>query len=123
MTARANSSTVLVDISAVSSDPQRASDLANSAATQLGVVVRELSPEGADGEPAISVAVVAEATAPSVPFTPNTRRDVMIGLIGGLLVGSVLALARELLDTKPTRCRGGCGTRSCPCACPGRSRQ
>jgi polysaccharide biosynthesis transport protein len=101
ISARASGRTVLVDISAVSRDPQRASDLANSTATQLGVVVRELSPKGADGESAISVAIVAEATAPSVPFTPNTRRDVMIGFIGGLLVGSALALARELLDTKP----------------------
>lgn len=101
ISASASSNTVIVDVSAVSAKPATAAAVANSTAEQLGVVVRTLAPNDAQGRPAINAAIVAEATPPNFPFTPNTKRDVAIGLVGGLLLGYALALARELLNTKP----------------------
>ncbi|SDD56904.1 polysaccharide biosynthesis tyrosine autokinase [Auraticoccus monumenti] len=90
---------VIIDLSATSASPQLAADLANAIALRLGVVVKDLSPV-VDGQPTIDVVTVATAVPPRFQSSPDTRRNVLAAGLGGLLLGLVLVVARERLDTR-----------------------
>ncbi|WP_157973912.1 polysaccharide biosynthesis tyrosine autokinase [Desertihabitans aurantiacus] len=90
---------VIVDISASSASPQRAADVANSVTRHLGLVVQELSPV-VDGRQSINVVTVATASPPEFQSSPNTRRNLLVAGLGSLLLGLLLALARDRLDTR-----------------------
>lgn len=91
---------VIVDISASGSTPERSAQLANSVATQLGVVVQDLSPKSESGRSSVQVTTVAAATPPSFASVPNTRQNLAVAGLGSFLLGLVLALARERLDNR-----------------------
>jgi polysaccharide biosynthesis transport protein len=44
--------------------------------------------------------VVQEATAPSIPTSPNRTRNLILGAMFGLIIGVVLAVVRERLDKR-----------------------
>lgn len=90
--------TVILDVTVTRTDPQSAADIANAVATQLGSVVRELSPTSPGGSPAVDVTTVAQAAPATAPSSPKTVRNAALGLAGGLLVGVALVLVRERLD-------------------------
>ena len=96
----ASNDTVLIEIRASDPSPAQAAAIANSVADQLAVVVRDLSPRGADGQPSVDVSIVAEAVPPTSPSTPQTQRNIVAGALGGLLLGILLAIARDRLDTR-----------------------
>jgi capsular exopolysaccharide synthesis family protein len=100
VTAETPLNTVLIDITAVSESPDEAADIANAVADSLARVVTEMSPEAEDGSPTITISTVATAQAPAFAFAPNTRLLVAAGALGGLVLGVVVALARQLLDTR-----------------------
>ncbi|WNB85070.1 polysaccharide biosynthesis tyrosine autokinase [Cellulomonas sp. ATA003] len=92
--------TVLLELSATSESAQRSADVANAVVLELGRAVEELSPRGEDGQAAVRATVIAPADPAASPFSPRTERNVAAGLLGGLLLGSVLAIVRSLLDTR-----------------------
>jgi succinoglycan biosynthesis transport protein ExoP len=103
MSALVSSDTVIVDVRASSPSPDRASRIANSAAENLQGVVEELTPASADDMPTVTATVVAPAPVPSVPSSPNTRLNLLAGLVGGLMLGVLAAIARDRLDTRVRR--------------------
>ncbi len=96
----ASNDTVLIEIRASDSSADEAAAVANAVADQLAVVVRDLSPKGANGQPSVDVSIVAQAIPPSIPSSPNSRRNMAAGLLGGLFLGVLLALTRDRLDTR-----------------------
>ncbi|MFC0712417.1 polysaccharide biosynthesis tyrosine autokinase [Cellulomonas biazotea] len=90
----------ILEISAVSGEPERAADIANAVAQQLATAVEELEGDTADGEPNVQITMVGEATPPNFAFAPNTKLNAATGLVLGGVIGVVLALARTLLDTR-----------------------
>ena len=66
---------------------------------QLGVVVSGLSPQ-VDGKPSVEVTTVARAQPPQFQSSPNTRLNVLIAGVAGLLLGLLAALARQHFDTR-----------------------
>ena len=101
-TVRADSplDTVIIEISAVSTSPQRAADVANSVAVHLAATAQDLSPTAADGAASLEMTVVAQAEPSRVPFAPRPRVDAIAGLAAGLALGVLLALGRAQLDTR-----------------------
>ncbi|WP_298459545.1 polysaccharide biosynthesis tyrosine autokinase [uncultured Cellulomonas sp.] len=99
VTAETPLDTVIVEISATSSEPAEAAEVADAVAAQLAVAVADLSSTGGRSE-AVSMRTVAPADVPAAPIAPNTRFLVGTGLLLGLALGVVFALVRELLDTK-----------------------
>lgn len=92
--------TVVLDISASSPVAQEAADIANAVAANLSEEVEQNAPENAQGEASISARVIAEARPPTFQSSPNTRLNLVAGLLLGVIFGTVIALLRQLLDTR-----------------------
>ena len=99
VSAKASVDSVIVDVTADSTSPEQAAKIANAVVAQLAVVVSGLSPQ-VDGRPSVEVTTVARAEPPQFQSSPNTRLNVLIAGVAGLLVGVLAALARQHFDTR-----------------------
>ncbi|UZN04147.1 polysaccharide biosynthesis tyrosine autokinase [Cellulomonas sp. S1-8] len=89
----------LINIRVTHSDPSTASDIANSTAESLASEVGDLErPEG--GVSPVQISTVRVATPPESPSSPNTTRNLALGVLVGLGLGFGVAVLRELLDTR-----------------------
>lgn len=98
VTATSTADTVLLDISVVDGSPTVARDIANSLATQLTTLVRELETPEDGGTPAAGVRLVEQAQESATPVSPKTTRNLALGAAVGLLLGIALAVLRDRLD-------------------------
>jgi succinoglycan biosynthesis transport protein ExoP len=104
LSATAVDGTVVLDISAVDTDPARAARIANAVARQVITVVEDLSPSVTDSdESAVEATVVTPATPPSSPTSPKVVLNLVAGAVLGLGLAILLAVAREALDTRVRR--------------------
>lgn len=87
--------TLLIDVSAVDADPQRAARLADVTAEVLIETIADLE----RGKPAtVRAQVIDPAVAPAAPFAPRPRVNLALGGLLGLVVGALLALVLDALD-------------------------
>jgi succinoglycan biosynthesis transport protein ExoP len=91
--------TTVLNISADSSSPARAADVANSVASNLVLNLSTVVPTTAKTVATVSPRVVSSATAPKSPTGPNTKLNIIAGLVLGLLAGLAFALMRSIYDT------------------------
>lgn len=98
--ASADLKTVLITISASSSSPVEAAAIAQAVADSLISAVGNLETPDAGGASPIKLSVVTPAVAPTSPSSPDTKSNLLIGLMVGLALGLVLAGLRMVLDTK-----------------------
>lgn len=93
---------LILDISAVSGNPEKSADIANTVSTELARAVERIEGAGSadDTTPHIGMTVISPATPPSYAFSPNTKLNAATGLVVGVVIGIVLALARTILDTR-----------------------
>ena len=92
--------TVVIDVTATSSDPQLAASVANATAQGLTDAVGDIAPRDESGKATVSVRTVENAAASSTPSSPNTRVNLVAGTVLGLVLGLLLIVARRLLDTR-----------------------
>ncbi len=92
--------TNIIQVTAVSKNPERAAALANSVAKHLSETVVDLSPTSESGAATVKMNVVSAAIPPNAPFSPNKKIKVATGLVGGLALGVVIALMIARLDTR-----------------------
>jgi capsular polysaccharide biosynthesis protein len=92
--------TVILDVAATSANPERAVSIANAIATQLSEVASELTPERSDGSQSVKITTLARAQLPQEASFPNVLRNLIVGLVLGLLPGISIALLRHIVDTK-----------------------
>ena len=90
----------VLDLRATSSNPQRAADIANTAGPVLAAAAKQFSPLLALSGQAVEVTAITPATPPNDPLSPNVRRNLMLALLVGLVVGIGVALIRHVSDTK-----------------------
>lgn len=100
VSARQAQSTTILEIQATAGGPEAAAALAREVTEELMVVVRAVAPTDEDGESAVKMLVVNEASVPEFPIAPSTRRNVLAGFVVGLLLGGLLAYLRDALDTR-----------------------
>jgi len=93
-------STVILRVTASSTDPERAAAIANAVADELSAVVLEVAPTGADGKPNISAQTIDDAVVPQFQSSPNKTRDALLGAIVGGVFGIAFALMAGILDTR-----------------------
>lgn len=89
----------LLNIRVTDPDPRVASAVANATAESLATEVADLErPEG--GVSPVQISTVRTASPPSSPSSPNTTRNLALGVLVGLALGFGFAVLRELLDTR-----------------------
>jgi polysaccharide biosynthesis transport protein len=100
VSAVASTNTVLITISATDPNPQRAATIANTVADQLGQTVTTLSPKTLKGNSTVDYAIAGHAVPSPFPKSPKKKVDLGAGVLGGLIIGLLAALARDRLDTR-----------------------
>ena len=93
-----NSSLINIEVS----DPNAAiaAATADEIAQQFITVVDELERPADGGDSSVKVSVVRPAAAPEAPSSPNTKLNLALGLLVGLVLGAGFAVLRESLDTR-----------------------
>lgn len=99
VSARVQEGTVIVIIDVTDTNPRVAQQLAAGVSQQLTGYLEELeTPKGRDTAP-IKASVIDAASFNDDPVTPRTALNLMGALLIGLLLGTALAVMRDLLDT------------------------
>lgn len=94
-------SSSMLDITANASDPRLAAAIANAVGPQLAkLTTGKFSPMLAYPGLAIRATEVTPASVPGSPASPNVIRNVLLGLMTGLVMGVGLAFIGYSLDTK-----------------------
>jgi len=89
--------TLIIAISATDRDPARARSLAQAAAVVLNDAVSRLEHDRTPTS-AVEASIIDNATTPTSPVSPRPVRDLVLGLVLGLLVGLGGALVVDALD-------------------------
>lgn len=100
LTATSALNSIIIKISATDTSPTEAARIADTIGTVTAEAVYELERQGGPGSPApVSVRLVQPAPLPDAPSSPGLPITLALGLVGGLVLGLVAALARYSLDT------------------------
>ncbi|TRW80492.1 AAA family ATPase [Mycolicibacterium sp. 018/SC-01/001] len=99
--------TVLIAIRVRNPNPEMARDLANGVAQQTTQLVEQLETSPRGGIPAATTVLVDQAVTPSSPVVPNWTRNILLGVIAGLVVGMVASVARDRGDLTVLSAVGG----------------
>ena len=91
---------VLLDVVVTDASPERAKDMADAIAATFPDVVEDLERVDSNATSPVKLTVVKGATLQTVPVSPRPSRNLVLGVILGLILGAGLAVLRELLDTK-----------------------
>ena len=92
--------TSIIQISATSSDPALASDIANSTANNLATAVASIEISSSVGAVSlVKLTLIQRATVSDKPVSPNVPLNIVLGLLIGLAVGIGIAVLRDTLDT------------------------
>jgi receptor protein-tyrosine kinase len=89
--------TVLLDVTVTDSVPARAQQIATQIGVEFPKMVTQLETTSQGVSP-VRVAVVQAAGLPTVPTSPQTMLNVVLGALIGLLLGAVAAVTRARLD-------------------------
>jgi receptor protein-tyrosine kinase len=96
ISAVADRDTVLIDVSVTDPVPERATQIAEAIGDQFPRLVEKLEDVGSGS--LVKVTVTDPPEVPTEPSSPQTSRNVTLGLAVGLLVGIALAIFRMRLD-------------------------
>ena len=93
LTASAETSTSIIDITATDGSAARAASLANSAARGFIQAI-----EGYSGS--VKLFLTGPADQPASPSSPNATLNILLGALLGLLLGAAIAVIRDILDNR-----------------------
>lgn len=96
--------TAFVDITAETGDPRQSAALANGVAESLQDVVENSLYDSGQQSP-VKLSIVQQAQEPASPSSPNVPLYLAVGLVGGVIVGVVVALLRDLLARRVQEAR------------------
>ncbi|MCI0139985.1 polysaccharide biosynthesis tyrosine autokinase [Arthrobacter bambusae] len=98
--AKTDLNTVLIDIDVSDSSPVQAAAIAQAVAKSLISAVDSLERPKTGGSSPVSLSIISPATAPTAPSAPNTRLNLVLGLLIGLAAGIGSAILRAHLDNR-----------------------
>ncbi|GAA1426500.1 hypothetical protein GCM10009616_01220 [Microlunatus lacustris] len=91
---------VLLEVSVMDSEPQRAAALADETSRQLGVLIEQLETPRGRAASLVRVTLTQPADVPVAVSSPRIWLNLLLGLVGGAAAGLVLALLRHHLDRR-----------------------
>lgn len=93
--------TVLMDVSVVDGDADRASEIANAVTLRLGEVIEDIETVGGPRRGSnVKVSVTKPAPVPSQPSSPRTLLNLALGAVLGLAIGVLAAVLRHRFDRR-----------------------
>ena len=92
--------TVILEIDVTDENAARSAQIANALGTQVTRVADKLAPARSDGRNAVQVTVLAPASVPGSPSAPQIPLYLGIAAALGLVLGVVIALLRDALNSK-----------------------
>lgn len=92
--------TVVLDITATSGKPSAAADIANAVADSLIANAEQLAPAATGKGKPLTASVVGPATVPTSASSPDTSRNVLAGLVIGLVAAILIIVLRQQYDTR-----------------------
>jgi polysaccharide biosynthesis transport protein len=92
--------TVLVDVTVSDRTPARAQAIANALGAQFSAYVSSLETPQASGQPSVKATVITPASRPATPVSPRKLLDIALGVLLGLVLGTVGAVTLEALDDR-----------------------
>lgn len=99
ITATAVTDTVLINVTVTDPSAVQAQRIAESVGTQFSRFVTDLeTPDGADAVSPVRVRVTDQPSLATAPSSPQTTRNVALGIVVGLLAGAAGAILRVRLD-------------------------
>lgn len=99
LSASSSEDSMLLDVSAVTSSPSLSQELVAATAESLSAYVERLETPTGGGQPLARLTVVSPAQANTRPVSPHILRNVSVGCLIGLLLGSVYLLLRARFST------------------------
>lgn len=100
VTASTDPNTVLIKISVSDASPAQSAALAQAVAASLIKAVDTLEKPKSGGASPVSLSIIKPATAPTGPSAPNTRLNLLLGLLAGIALGVGGAILRTTLDNR-----------------------
>jgi succinoglycan biosynthesis transport protein ExoP len=100
ITAAVPAGTVLIDVMVKDRSATRAQAIGEALDGQFASYVSRLETPQADGQPSVTVSVVSPAGLQTRPLSPQTRLDVGLGVLIGLVLGVIGAVTLEALDDR-----------------------
>lgn len=92
--------TVLINATVRDRTPSTAKAIAIALDDQFSGYVSDLESRQTGGQPSVKVSVISPATLPTTPVSPRKSLDVALGVIIGLVLGTIGAVALEALDDR-----------------------
>lgn len=90
--------TVLITITVEDESPVQAAATAQAVANSLVAAIDALEKPKTGGASPVSLSIITPAEAPRLPSAPNTRLNLALGLVCGLVIGLCGALLRSTFD-------------------------
>jgi capsular exopolysaccharide synthesis family protein len=100
VTATNDPNTVLITITVSDGSPVQAAAVAKAVGLSLIAAVDSLEKPKTGGSSPISLSVITPATVPNNASAPNTRINILLGLLAGLALGIGGAILRATLDSR-----------------------
>lgn len=95
------SDSVLINITASGTDPEKVADLANTTGSVFAeTVTTRIEIPDASGNSQVQIITIQPAVVPVTAASPSLPVNLAIGLALGLLVGLAIAILREVTDTR-----------------------
>lgn len=100
VTAKTDVNTVLITIAVDDNSPVQAAAIAEAVASSLIRAVDNLEKPKTGGSSPVSLSIIKPAIAPAAPSAPNTRVNLLLGLVAGLGLGIATSIFRTTLDSR-----------------------
>lgn len=92
--------TVLINVSVTANDPDQAQRIATAIGQQFPKTVEDIERVKAKSDSPVKVTLTQAAVVDNSPVSPKPVRNVLLGIVLGLLLGIGLAVMRHTLDTR-----------------------
>lgn len=92
--------TVLISINVSDHSPVQAAGIAQAVANSLVKTIDTLEKPKGGGVSPVTLSVIRPASAPTSPSAPDTRINLLLGLLAGLALGIGTAIVRSTLDNR-----------------------
>ena len=100
VTATSETNTVLINIAVADTSAVRAAAIAQAVADSMIKAVDSLEKPKTGGSSPVNLSVIKPAVAPLTPSAPNTKINLLLGLVVGLGLGAAGAVLRTNFDTR-----------------------